>query len=253
MTTANDVVRTETLGAVTVIHLHRPHARNALNRALAQGVCDALAAAHAQRAVVLTGTDPAFCAGLDLRELGVERLVDLPDSVSAVAASEIPVICAANGPAVTGGFELALACDFIVASERATFADTHLRVGVFPGSVLLELPRRIGMAAAREMSLTGDFVDARRALELGLVNRVVAHERVVESAIAVAQSIAEQDPALVRAARAAWRETENLPRTEAQRVWASWGERIHGAGPLGTDIARHRSEIIQRAHDQRTS
>src|SRR5208282_2638879 len=140
-----------------------------MNAALARATCQAVEGCQDAGAIVLTGADPAFCAGLDLRDLGVDKLGDLPSFNAAVAASDVPVIAAVNGPAVTGGFELALACDFIVASERAVFADTHLRVGVYPGPVAVDLPRRIGMARAREMSLTGNFVAADTALRIGLV------------------------------------------------------------------------------------
>src|SRR4029079_7335407 len=121
-------------------------------------------------AIVLTGSDPAFCAGLDLRSLGIDNLAELPPFNHTASSSSVPVIAAVNGPAVTGGFELALACDFIVASERAALADTHLSVGVYPGPALIQLPRRVGMAWAREISLTGNFVDAATALRIGLVN-----------------------------------------------------------------------------------
>jgi enoyl-CoA hydratase len=250
---AADVVLTEQHGAVTLIRLNRPEARNALNFALANAICDAIEAAQQQRAIVLTGTDPAFCAGLDLRNLGVERLLDLPDSISAVAASAVPVICAANGPAVTGGLELALACDFIVASDRASFADTHARVGVFPGSVLLELPRRVGMARAREMSMTGNFVDAQRAFDIGLANHVVPHAQVIDVALALAAAIAEQDPELVRRMRAGWLETESLPRDAAHEVWTRYASWAHGEQILGTDIARHRDEVLGRSRTQRNT
>src|SRR5439155_17784395 len=140
--------------------------------------------------IVLTGADPAFCAGLDLRELGVDRLGDLPPFIAAATASEVPLVAAVNGPAVTGGLELALACDFIVASERARFADTHLRVGVYPGPVLVELPRRVGMAWAREMSLTGNFVDAGTALRIGLANHVVPHAELLGFAVGLARAVA---------------------------------------------------------------
>src|SRR5579875_3556099 len=173
MAEAGPVVRVEHRGDVALVILDRPAVRNAVNLALAQGICDAMAACAPARAIVLTGADPAFCAGLDLRSLGVEGLGDLPPFVAAVAGSPIPVIAAVNGPAVTGGFELALAADFIVASERAAFADTHLRVGVYPGPVMVDLPRRVGDAWARELSLTGNSVDPPPRLPTGLVTKVV--------------------------------------------------------------------------------
>ena len=168
------VVVVERHDQVALLRLNRPAARNALNAELAQAAIDAVDANQDAGAIVITGTDPAFCAGLDLRDLGVPTLKDLPHFTAAVAASQVPTIAAVNGPAVTGGFELALACDFMIASERARFADTHLRVGVYPGPVLVDLPRRVGPAWARQMSLTSDFVDAETALRIGLVNQVVA-------------------------------------------------------------------------------
>ena len=132
----------------------------------------------------ITGTDPAFCAGLDLRDLGVSRrCATCRTSRPPPPPPRCRSIAAVNGPAVTGGFELALACDFMIASERARFADTHLRVGVYPGPVLVDLPRRVGPAWARQMSLTGNFVDAETALRIGLVNQVVAHDDLLPYAI----------------------------------------------------------------------
>ena len=138
-----------------------------------------MAALQDRRCIVVTGADQAFCAGLDLRDLGTDALRDLPPFLAAVRGSRVPTIAAVNGPAVTGGFELAPACDFIVASTRAAYADTHVRVGVYPGPVLVDLPRRVGMAKAREMSMTGNFVDADTALRIGLANHVVAHDELV--------------------------------------------------------------------------
>src|SRR5262249_14530034 len=125
-----------------------------MNVALASQTVEAIASCQDAAVIVLTGADPAFCAGLDLRDLGAARLRHRPRSPAAAAAAAVPFIAAVNGAAVTGGFELALACDFMIASERARFADTHLRVGVYPGPVAVDLPRRVGMAYAREMSLT---------------------------------------------------------------------------------------------------
>ena len=188
----SDLVRVERDGDVALIVLNRPEARNAMNVALASATVAAISSCQDAAAIILTGTDPAFCAGLDLRDLGVDQLRDLPRFIDAAAASEVPMIAAVNGAAVTGGFELALACDFMIASERARFADTHLRVGVYPGPVAVDLPRRVGTAYAREMSLTGDFVDAAEALRIGLVNHVVPHDQLLEVAAAKARAIAEQ-------------------------------------------------------------
>lgn len=244
------VLLEEVSGPVTVLRLNRPQRRNALNRELAAALCTAVAAAQEQRVIVLTGTDPAFCAGLDLRDLGVDRLLDLPDAVAAVASSAVPVIAAVNGPAVTGGLELALACDFIIASDRAGFADTHARVGVFPGSVLLELPRRVGMARARELSMTGNFVDAARADVIGLVNTVVAHDQLLAAALDVARAIADQDPTLIRRMRQAWTDTEGLSRAEAQERWWAHARAAGGEAANAAGIAAHRDAVLERARQR---
>ncbi|MET0458686.1 MAG: enoyl-CoA hydratase-related protein, partial [Ilumatobacteraceae bacterium] len=201
MSSNEALVLIERRGDVAVVRLNRPEARNAMNAALAQATIDAIDSCQDAGAIVLTGTDPAFCAGLDLRDLGVPKLSDLPRFTGAAVGSGVPVIAAVNGPAVTGGFELALACDVMVASDKARFADTHLRVGVYPGPVLVDLPRRVGPAWAREMSLTGNFVDAETALRIGLVNHVVAHADLVPFTLALAASIAEQPRQMVVAMR----------------------------------------------------
>jgi enoyl-CoA hydratase len=247
----NEVLRIDRDGGVAVIVLNRPEARNAMNAALAGATCDAIAACQDAGAIVLTGADPAFCAGLDLRNLGVDKLVDLPPFLASVSASEVPVIAAVNGPAVTGGFELALVADFIVASERAVFADTHLRVGVYPGPVAVELPRRVGMARAREMSLTGNFVDAETALRIGLVNHVVPHDALVPRAIELAKAIAEQDKAMVSTLRQDWRATMGLPIDEALRLHYEYAANGGFTGASGADIAARREGVIARAREQR--
>lgn len=119
---------------VALITLNRPATRNAINVELAAALVEAMRGCQDTRCIVITGNDPAFCAGLDLLNLGADKLADLPPFIHSVASSNVPTIAAVNGPAVTGGFEIGLACDFIVASEKARFADTHVRVGVYPGS-----------------------------------------------------------------------------------------------------------------------
>jgi enoyl-CoA hydratase len=248
----NDVVRIERDGDVAVVVLDRPEARNAANAALASALCAAMADCEDAAVIVLTGADPAFCAGLDLRNLGIENMGELAPFVATVAASAVPVIAAVNGPAVTGGFELALACDFIVASERAAFADTHLRVGVFPGPVLLDLPRRIGMARAREMSLTGNFVDAETAGRIGLANHVVPHDELLPFTMSLARAIAEQDGRMVADVRRAWDATENVPLESAGRVHLEHAQRS-ASNRSGADIAAHREAVLSRSREQRGS
>jgi enoyl-CoA hydratase len=196
----------ETHGHVRVLLLNRPGARNALSGDLIGALHAALVAADADeqvRAVVLTGTDPAFCAGVDLKEAardGAAYFAQFEDTdcIGQVARSATPVIGAVNGATFTGGLEIALGCDFLVASERAVFADTHARVGVLPGGgMTARLPHVVGWANARRMSLTGEVVDADRALRMGLVSEVVAHEDLMPRALALAAAVAEVDPAVV--------------------------------------------------------
>ena len=154
--------------------------------------------------MIVTGADPAFCAGLDLKELGSSGgNLSIGESGAPISQHnrnfwptiDKPVIGAVNGPTATGGLELALQCDFLVASDRARFADTHARVGVVPGGGMSTLlPARIGYAKAIELSLTGRFVDAEEALVLGLVSSVVAHEQLLDHAKQIASEIVATDP-----------------------------------------------------------
>lgn len=200
---------------IATITLNRPAARNALSAEMLAALPAALADADRRddvRVIILTGADPAFCAGLDLGELGgggMETSQHVADVVTRRPWTQtgVPVIGAINGAAVTGGFELALNCDFLVASERAKFGDTHARVGVMPGwGLTVLLPQAIGIRRAREMSFTGNFMTASEALQWGLVNRVVAHDELLPVARSIAADIAGNDPAGVRQIRATYAE-----------------------------------------------
>ena len=247
---SDPVVVLERRGAVALLTLNRPSARNAVNALLAEQLVAAVTACDDARCIVITGADPAFCAGLDLRDLGVDRLAELATFLESVTASPIPTIAAVNGAAVTGGLDLALAGDFIVASERARFADTHVRVGVYPGPVLVDLPRRVGMPMAREMSMTGNFVDAVTALRIGLANHVVPHETLVPFALELAGAIAESDPAMIATMRRDWDETVVLARSDAMR---RHGEIAREAGYRGftrDTLTANMAAVVARAHRQ---
>ena len=188
------------IGPVRLLTLNRPQSRNALNRSLIRALYAALKAADADEsvlAVVITGADPAFCAGIDLKEAARDGLKYFEEfktqsCITAVAEMRTPIIGAINGAVFTGGLELALGCDFLVASERAVFADTHARVGILPGGgMTARLPQVVGGAMARRLSMTGEVVDAARAERIGLVTEVVAHDRVVARAIELAAQVAE--------------------------------------------------------------
>jgi len=187
---------------VAVVTLNRPAKLNALNRGLLDALVsavDTLASERALRAVVLTGAGKAFCAGIDLHELGTGDPI-APEVLDRLRAFPVPVIGAINGVAVTGGLELALMCDFRVASGAARFADTHARVGVVPAwGLTARLPQAVGQGWARQMSFTGDFVDAATALRIGLVNQVVPAADLVGTAVGLATSVAStHEPTLHR-------------------------------------------------------
>ncbi len=201
--TEDNLVLIDKHDTVAVVTLNRPKALNALSAALRNRIAEVflqLAEDSTTEVIVLTGAGRAFTVGLDLKELGGETAAapaladtDVSDAIAAVAQ---PIIGAINGYAITGGFELALMCDFLIAAPDARFADTHARVGVVPGWGLSQrLPRLIGINRAKELSLTGNYLDAATACEWGLVNRVVPAEELLTTCIALAQDIAGTDPA----------------------------------------------------------
>ena len=208
----SDVVLVAVDGPVATVTLNRPAAMNALSQAMRAALAAAMRAVDADaavRVVILTGAgDRAFTAGLDLKELGSDAraVADATGTdadanpCAAIAACRKPVIGAINGVAITGGFELALACDILIAADTARFADTHGRVGIMPGWGLSQkLPRLIGVYRAKEMSLSGNFVDAATAERWGLVNRVVPAAGLMGAVRALAADIAQVDPAFAAA------------------------------------------------------
>ncbi|HUP87647.1 MAG TPA: enoyl-CoA hydratase [Acidimicrobiales bacterium] len=254
-----DVLLSEVADGVAVLTLNRPEKRNALNSELTRALRDAMRSADADDAVsviVLTGADPVFCAGVDLKDIGggaSDRFTPGTDTEPGRpwARTTKPVIGAINGAAVTGGFELALQCDFLVASERAAFGDTHARVGLLPGwglSVLL--PQAIGVRRAREMSLTGNFVLAEEALRLGLVNRVVPHESLLEETRRIALDIAGNDQLAVRALLAEYDETTSTTVHEALRIESRKANAWNADPATVAAIADRRQAIIERGRSQ---
>ncbi len=259
----SDVVLYEVADRVATVTLNRPEARNALSRDLRRELPAALERADADPGVdvvILTGADPAFCAGLDLKELGAgeNRAVS-----EAVVSSEParrgpfpemakPVIGAINGVAVTGGFEVALNCDFLVASERARFADTHSRVGIQPGwGLTVLLAEAVGLRRAKELSATGNFLDAAPALAWGLVNHVVAHEELLPFCRSLAADIVSNDQANVQRIFRTYDEGGLLPAGEwwalEGRVSAEW---MRDGGGSPAEIEARRRAIMDRGRAQ---
>ncbi len=236
-----------------VLRLDAPDRRNALDLATMAALVRELRAADADeavRAIVLTGADPAFCAGLDLDEVAADRL-DLAevaaqdaDPWQVLQTLSTPTIAAVNGAAVTGGLELVLCCDLAIASERARFADTHARVGIHPsGGLTVLLPRVIGLRHAMGMSLTGRFVDGAEAAQLGLVNAVVPHEQLEAATAQVVEAVAGTDPSVAGALLATYRLLSGVPRDEALSLERERG-RGHSVDPEA--VRARRQGVIER-------
>ncbi len=205
------VLITTTQDAVRVLRLNRPEARNALNSALLDAIGLALAAAEADsevRCVVLTGTgDKAFCAGMDLRSFSSGDTPSLEGTGGEYFLKfirgevKVPIVGAANATAVAGGLELLMGCDVVVASDQARFGLPEVQRGLFAAGGGVLLGARIPLAFALEIALTGDLISADRAALMGLVNHVVAADRVMETALQLAQRIAANGPLGVTATK----------------------------------------------------
>ena len=260
---SDSVVLLEVSERIATITLNRPGARNALSSEVLRLLAELLKEADAREdvdVIILTGADPAFTAGLDLKELGdaSSNLLGGTGADGTPNADGVrgpfpklvkPLIGAINGVAVTGGFELALNCDFLIASENAKFGDTHARVGVMPGwglSVLL--PEAIGVRRAREMSFTGNFMDANEAYEYGLVNHVVPHAELMPFTRKIALDIIGNEQSGVQTIR----NTYSLTTTNAD-AWSTeaaeakaWRKRSFSADA----VAERRDKIMQRGRQQ---
>jgi enoyl-CoA hydratase len=261
---AEDVVLVEVADRVATMTLNRPEVRNALNAQLRATILDIgrqLDSDDSVDVIILTGADPAFCAGLDLKELSTgennlsrtagdegdegERRVPFPQTRK-------PVIGAINGVAVTGGLELVLNCDFLVASEHARFADTHARVGVQPGwGMTVLLPQAIGLRRAKEMSATGNYIDAHTALSWGLVNHVLPHAELLPFCRQLAADIVSNDPAGVQTMFETYDEGSETTAAEAWRVEARNARRwLESGGGRQDDIAKRREAVQARGKSQ---
>jgi enoyl-CoA hydratase/carnithine racemase len=229
-----EVVR-ERRDAVLVIRINRPDARNALNAAVMAGVGAGIAEAESDpdiRSVVLTGTgDKAFCAGMDLRSFaggGIQPTEEEQKHMGTFMGfmskgqCSVPIIGAAQATALAGGFELLLSCDLIVANENAQFGLPEVKRGLFAAGGGMFLARRIPLAKALELTLTGDPISAAEAAELGLINKVVPADAVLDEAIALAERVAANGPLGVQASKelvrmAALAGTDDVWKVHAER------------------------------------
>ncbi len=259
------VVLLEISDRIATVTLNRPEARNALSTEVLRMLPKLLLEADASDdvdVIILTGADPGFCAGLDLKELGTNDGKLLGGSGAGGGANDHgvrgpfphlakPLIGAINGVAITGGFELALNCDFLIASDRARFGDTHSRVGVMPGwGLTVLLPQAIGVRRAREMSYTGNFMMADEALAFGLVNHVVPHVDLLPFTRQLAADIVGNNQAGVRQIRQTY--TDVSGQTVADG-WAieeqdsvAWRKQSFSAD----EVERRRADIMSRGRAQ---
>ena len=211
--------------------------------------------------MVLTGADPAFCAGMDLKSLSSEDRATQKERQRAPAQRfammpphATPVIGAINGPTVTGGLELAMCCDFLIASERARFADTHVRVGVMPGGgMTIRLPQLIGIDRARRMSLTGDYIDADTARDWGLVVEVVPHESLLARARELAATIAAIPSEYVRELRRGYEAMGALSGPAALAEENRWSREWMAERFDQSRLSTERERIVARGREQNTS
>ena len=274
-------VLTDVADRIGVVTLNRPEARNALSTEVLRLLPQAMRSMDDDPdvdVVILTGADPAFCAGLDLKELGsTGRNLGTPSSARPAsterqASSEQagidrqpagparrgpwgqlskPVIGAVNGVAITGGFELALCCDLLVASDRARFADTHARVGVMPGwGLTVLLPQAIGIRRAREMSLTGNFMTADEALRVGLVNHVVDHDELLPFTRRLAADIVGNDQPGVRRILATYAAVADGTLAEGWATEAAMGRSWLADRDVTGGVAARREGIMARGRQQ---
>ncbi|MFP3900769.1 MAG: enoyl-CoA hydratase [Acidimicrobiia bacterium] len=258
-----DVLLVDSSDRVATVTLNRPTVRNALNRDLRRALHRTMRDLDRDDGVdviVLTGADPAFCAGLDLKELGSS-----PEAAAEAFAEDegpptargpfppvgTPVIGAVNGPAITGGLELALRCDLLVASERASFADTHARVGIMPGwGLTVLLPQAVGVRRAREMSMTGNFLDAPTAVAWGLVNHVVPHRDLLPFARALAGDIVSNDQPAVRRLLRTYAEGSLLSAGEAWDLESVVARAWQRDAVDPAQLEARRTDVVERGRSQ---
>ncbi|MGW1196690.1 crotonase/enoyl-CoA hydratase family protein [Streptomyces sp. NPDC002536] len=218
----NSTVRTDTVGNVLVVTIDRPQARNAVNAEVAQGIAaavDRLENDPALRVGVLTGAGGTFCAGMDLKAAARGEQVTVPGKGFAgltEARTAKPIVAAVEGHALGGGFELALACDLVVAAEGARFALPEVKRGLIAGGGgVVRLPKRIPHHLAMELLLTGRTVTAERVRDLGVVNRIAPDGQALPAALELAEEIAANAPLALAAVKRTVQQADGAPESEA--------------------------------------
>lgn len=241
---------------IATVTLNRPEKLNAFNSELRSTFCRTMQELNADRevgCVIVTGNGRAFSAGLDLKELSTAQLREQGNVtfITVVEAMEAPVIAAVNGFAITGGLELALACDMIVAAENAQFADTHARVGVMPGGgMAARLPRAVGIRRAKELSLTGNYLTAPDAERLGMVNRVVPREKLMDTARELAGQILSCDQNVVRQMKRLYDLAMRETMGDGLRIEQDFFRAFNSSRELG-DFDKRRREVMERGREQK--
>jgi enoyl-CoA hydratase len=264
----SEVVLVDIADRIATITINRPDQRNALNRAVRRALPQAIVDCDSNADVdvmILTGADPAFSAGVDLKEFGAgevqqgEGFADVGERDAngrlpfrgALPPHAKPLIGAVNGVAVTGGFEVALNCDFLIASDRARFADTHARVGVMPGwGLTVLLAQRIGVARAKQMSITGNYLDAPTAYAWGLVNVVVPHDELLPYCRQLGADIVSNDQMGVRQMLATYNEVTGTTVDEGWKIEARISRDWEGPGFDPASIEARRGKILERGRAQ---
>lgn len=253
------LVLVERSQGIATVTLNRPEAMNAVSSGLSQAVTETFHALQEDREVrvaILTGAGRAFCAGMDLKELGSGGEASRGDKIgnpmdAAMRDFEGPIIAAVNGYAVTAGFEMALACDVIVASTEARFLDTHARVGILPGwGLAVKLSRLIGPSRAKSVSLTGNPISAEQAERWGLAARVVEAEALMPTCRALAEDMLSCDPETLRGYKRLIDECYAMPLGEA----LPYETRVatESARALGAEVIAARRKGIQSRNRERT-
>jgi enoyl-CoA hydratase len=261
-----DVLLIDRRESFAIVTMNRPAALNALSRPLVRALIvmiDELEADPTVRGLILTGAGRAFCAGMDLKELqdangplaqeGGLWAGEALNPVTYFNNFKGPTIAAVNGAAITGGFEMALCCDIIIASTNARFADTHARVGIVPGGGVSQyLSRSLGIHRARELHLTGNFLSAEQADRWGLVNRVVPPEELMPAAEALMRDMLELDDTMSRTYKKLINEGFGLP-FAAGLALEETTARAEAERSTTGDIADRTAGIIARGRNQTPS